>query len=191
MNKKELRSEFIKRRDGISPDARREKARKASRKIIESDEYKNAENIYAFMSFGSEIDTAIIIRDALERKKRLLLPKINKGVMTFKAVDDLLELTPGPYNIMEPDYNLPDEETDGFMLVPGVVYSADFYRVGYGKGYYDSFLNKAKGKGLKIFKAGFAFEEQVIDEVPTESHDERIDIIYTDMSIRRRQGHGG
>ena len=58
------------------------------------------------------------------------------------------------------------------IIVPGVTFDKDGNRLGHGKGYYDRILEK-----LKVPKIGLAFEFQIVDKVPSESHDEKLDYI--------------
>lgn len=175
--KKNLRKSINKLHHEVSSDDLAEFSQIASEKIIKDcKEYITADTVYAFVSFGKEIDTSHIIKDALARGKRLLLPRVTKEGMVFKEVADLNNLIRSDYGILEPAGTLPDIWEDGFMLVPGVVFGRDLYRIGHGAGYYDKFLAETE---KNIFKAGFCYNFQIIDKVPAEEHDIRIDAIYS------------
>ena len=160
-------------------------SRVASNRIIKDcEEYKSADVVYAFVSFGREIDTSIIINNALENGKRLLLPRVTDRGMVFKEVKDLNELIKSNYGILEPSDDLPDVCEDGFMLVPGVVFGKNLYRIGYGGGFYDRFF--AQTKDMNIYKAGYCHGYQIVDEVPTEEHDFKIDAIFSNDGVISR-----
>lgn len=79
------------------------------------------------------------------------------------------DLVPGAMNIMEPAAHTPTitpEEID-LLIVPGVAFTADGRRMGYGGGYYDRFIPQC----TKARILALAFEEQIVDDIPTESHD--------------------
>lgn len=183
--KKNLRKQVNKLHDELSEEDLKAHSRVASDRIIKDcEEYKSADVVYAFVSFGREIDTSIIINNALENGKRLLLPRVTDRGMVFKEVKDLNELIKSNYGILEPSDDFPDVCEDGFMLVPGVVFGKNLYRIGYGGGFYDRFF--AQTKVMNIYKAGYCHGYQIVDEVPTEEHDFKIDAIFSNDGVISR-----
>ena len=67
----------------------------------------------------------------------------------------------------------------GAIFVPGVAFDRAGRRLGYGKGYYDRMLGGADA----AFKIGLGFESQVVDELPEESHDIRLDALITEVDV--------
>ncbi|MBP2031753.1 5,10-methenyltetrahydrofolate synthetase [Clostridium algifaecis] len=88
------------------------------------------------------------------------------------------ELVPGAYNILEPESTefKVDEKSIDLSYIPGVAFDSSGGRIGYGGGYYDRFLQKLEKNSKKI---ALCYDFQVLDTVPTETHDIMIDSIIT------------
>jgi 5-formyltetrahydrofolate cyclo-ligase len=110
------------------------------------------------------------------------VPKIKKGygllAIEIKSLD---ELSPGTFGILEPagEKGISPEEID-LVVVPGVAFDKRGNRMGYGAGYYDSFLPKLRPE---VKKVAVAFEIQVTDSLPAEEHDVKMDLIITENTI--------
>jgi len=120
----------------------------------------------------------------LAKAKTLVLPKVNRArhaLDFFRVVAPETELEPGVFGIREP---VPSRcapvslDAVDFVLVPGVVFDARGGRIGHGAGYYDRLLARC-GPGTRLVAA--AFEVQVVDEVPMEPHDRRVDLVVTEL----------
>lgn len=150
-------------------------------------EYRKASLLLAYVSFHEEIDTRGIIRQAWRDGKRVALPVLTKGgSLDFYVVDALDRLLPGSRGLDQaPD---PDElplTTSDFLgsvcLVPGLVFDGEGYRVGYGAGYYDNFLQFYPGE-----KVGLVRSVQVSSNpLPRNPHDVPVDSLVTEGSIWR------
>ena len=100
--------------------------------------------------------------------------------MSFFIVNDISEMKPGTYAILEPPQDakeVPISEID-LILVPGVAFDQHGYRLGYGQGYYDRVLKKTKTQ-----KIGLAFEFQFVDALPHSLKDIPMDVIITEKKI--------
>lgn len=136
----------------------------------------NIDTILLYASFGSEIDTLSIVGEL--SGITVAFPVSHKdGIMTFHIVKSPDELYKGMYGIYEPDVSLPQPEiTDNTLCVlPGLAFTEDGARLGYGGGYYDRFLQKYP----LINKTALAYEEIITDSLPVMSHDIRADYIVT------------
>lgn len=142
--------------------------------------YTRASLILAFASFGSELNTQSLLRRVISDGKTLVLPRVNKTTQQLqlhriKALDALI---PGTWGILEPHpdaivFDLADIE---LIIVPGVAFDRAGYRIGYGKGFYDKLLSAANPATTRL---SAAFDCQIVDAVPNEAHDQRVDIIIT------------
>jgi|Deesub1362B_J571_1020462.scaffolds.fasta_scaffold00087_66 5-formyltetrahydrofolate cyclo-ligase len=185
MNKSLLRKEIIKKRDSIKPELRRDKSRLIQKRLTVLKEYREAKTVLLFASFDSEVDTSGIIDDALQRGKRVVLPKVDteEKRLALYSIKTRTELKPGFKGIPEPD-SLPEREVSleeiDFILVPGVAFDENGGRLGYGGGYYDKLLG---GLNRKPHLVAVAFEEQILEKVPVSNHDIRIPKIVTDQRI--------
>lgn len=155
-------------------------------KLVELEHYKVSKTIFVYMSFKNEVMTTELIKRMLSENKRVVIPYTDtKNTIIIpselKNVKDDLVLN--SFGYYEPVYDkikkVEPEEFD-LIVTPGVVFDRQLNRVGFGKGYYDRILSK-KRKNAKI--VAVAYEFQVLDEVPTESHDVKMDMIITEKNI--------
>ncbi len=132
----------------------------------------NVEHVAVFYPMRHEVD----LRD-LGEMYTLYLPKIVEDEIVF--YEDRGSYQKAPFNTTVPDHDEAVSMSDlEVVVVPGIVYDKNHYRIGYGKGYYDSFLSKYEG--LKI---GVCFDLFVIDSIPVETHDIAVDLVVTDQRI--------
>lgn len=141
------------------------------------DTLENADTVLLYASFGSEIDT-LSIAEKLFGRYNVAFPVSQKnGIMTFHTVQSLDDLEKGMYGIYEPDNSLPRPLiTDRTVCVlPGLAFTANGARLGYGGGYYDRFLQEFP----QILKTALSYEELITENLPVMSHDVRADYIVT------------
>ncbi len=148
-------------------------------KFLQTEEYINAEILLAFVSKDIEINTELIIKQALADGKTLALPKCKEeNLMDFYIVKDLSQLKEGYYGLLEPDPNqctkLLNTE-NSVCLVPGLAFDREGYRIGFGKGYYDRFLLDYKGVTV-----GMCYTKCVEETLPKGYYDRPIDILITE-----------
>ena len=129
-----------------------------------------------------EVDTRPIIDHLKELSKVILLPKVKNLDLLPIQIHDLDDLYIGYAGIREPKGDVYDGKID-VVIVPAVAYDKHGYRLGYGKGYYDRFLPKVE----PVIKIGLAFDFQVLDKLPHEFHDVRMDYIFTPTKIYKIQ----
>lgn len=137
----------------------------------------NIDTVLLYASFGTEIDT-MSIAEKLFGKYTVAFPLSRKdGIMTFHTVKSADELHKGMYGIYEPDASLPRPEINNSTLciLPGLAFTADGLRLGYGGGYYDRFLAEYS----HIHTMAFAYEELITENLPAMQHDIRADYILT------------
>ncbi|VVC01392.1 Phosphoribosylglycinamide formyltransferase [uncultured archaeon] len=143
-------------------------------------EYLSAKCLLLYSAKGSEVHTEGIIQSALLAGKKVVLPATMKESHSLELyeIKSASGLVLGAFGIMEPPKNaasrVQPEEID-IVVVPGVSFDRHGHRLGYGSGYYDSFLGKVKGK-----KIALAYGMQVLDKVPHEAHDISMDMVVTE-----------
>ncbi len=184
-DKWKIRKEITRRRDSIPPEVRKAKDRMIGQRLTALDEYRRAGTVLLFASFRTEVDTEGIIKDALRRRKRVVLPKVdavNKRLRLYRIID-AGELRPGFMGIPEPavgeEREVPPEEVE-FVMMPGVAFDERGGRLGYGGGYYDRLISGLKSRPPLV---AVAYEEQIVREVPVTDHDIRVDKIVTDKRV--------
>ncbi len=150
--------------------------------LIDSDLYYDAKIVLLYWSVDSEVGTHKMIDKVLSDGKRLALPKCmdSNGNMLFYFVRSYDDIVDGMYGIKEPVedelYTASDEPT--LCVVPGLCYTRDGYRLGYGKGYYDRFLEKFSGVSV-----GLCYDECLVESLPTDGYDKKVDFIITNKRI--------
>jgi 5-formyltetrahydrofolate cyclo-ligase len=180
MDKNELREYMKSLRCSISIEEKDKKDRSIFNKVVNNKQYIEAETIMAYVSFGLEVDTISIIKNALDNNKIVCVPKIinKKDGMKAVKIEKLEDLIKNKFGILEPlsfDKEINGKDIDLFF-VPGLAFDKNGGRIGYGAGYYDRFLKNSKDNSLKI---GLAYDFQVIDNVPMAENDIYLDIIIS------------
>lgn len=186
MDKKTLRKSMKSKRDELSSKDIHNLSDKVISRILDSDEYNKSENIFAFVSFGSEVFTHNFIKSSILNNKNIYIPYIKNNEMYAVKLKDFNDLELGYYDILslpENKIEIVDKKIIDLILVPGLIFDKNFYRIGYGGGYYDKFMND---KDLNAYKIGICFDFQVVETVEPQSHDIPVDKIITEMRIIER-----
>lgn len=161
----------------------REDSRRIRETLFEMSEYRNADIIFIYMSYGSEVRTAEIIEDAFASGKTVAIPKVqSSSKMEFFAVKDLENLKPGFHGILEPEGNDDMHIFPDLMLIPGIAFDEKCNRVGHGKGYYDRYLATIPDTAM----IALSYDEQIVPEIPAALSDHRMDKIITPTRIIER-----
>ncbi len=180
-NKKAVRDKFKKIRNSISDKNKKEKQIKDN--VISLGLIENADIIFLYAATGSEVNIDYIAEKALSEDKKVAFPVCidENGKMEFYFINNLNELNEGMYSIREPNQTTCEKAfftEKSVCFVPGLCFEKNGGRIGYGKGYYDRFLNKFNGTTV-----GISFEECVTDELKLEPHDKTVTYLITDKTI--------
>jgi 5-formyltetrahydrofolate cyclo-ligase len=139
-----------------------------------------------YLSGNLEVQTDSIIQKAYSYNKIVVLPAFDPEnyIMKLMKVDAFeQELIPGPRGVLEPDTGkckvVPMDRID-IAIMPGLAFDEKGGRIGMGTGYYDRLIPRLD---ITTRKVALTFEEQIIPQVPMESHDRHVDIIITDKRI--------
>lgn len=184
LSKRTLRKLILEKRDAVAMSTRKKWDEEVFKRIIHNEFYINSNIIFTFVSFGSEVNTHQIINLALNDNKIIYVPKIKskeKGIEIFR-INSLSDLKTGYFGILEPSENCSAANSSNIdlILMPGVAFDRQGGRLGYGAGFYDGFLTKMS---KNVAKVALAYQLQVVDTVPMESSDIRIDGIITNDSF--------
>lgn len=186
-----LRASMRRRLAALSPADVADASEAACRLLAGSDAFARADTVLLYASMQTEPDTGPLARRCLVSGKRLCLPRADweTGQIDPFEVDDWEHgLIQGRHGIREPGIDAPLvqlAEID-LVVVPGLAFDEAGRRLGRGGGFYDRFLERTAGRALAF---GLAFDEQVVNEVPAESHDASVDAVATDR--RLIMTHGG
>ena len=136
-------------------------------RLLQHPFYQEAKIIATYLSFSHEFQTQGLIEQALRDGKKVLIPKTYpKGRMEF-VVYHPQQLVKTSFGLLEPQGNLEVVEASQIDLihVPGLIFTTKGYRIGYGGGYYDRYLEHFSGHTLSTI-----YPCQVQDFIP-EKHD--------------------
>ncbi|MDY6820571.1 MAG: 5-formyltetrahydrofolate cyclo-ligase [Deferribacterota bacterium] len=126
----------------------------------------------------NEVKASPLINILLSKKKVIYLPIYDKNICSFGRVFDFSELALSKYGILEPKNRSNVDQVD-VIVVPGLAYDIRGNRLGRGAGFYDKVLKNLKVK----FRIAFAYDFQVLDSIPADDLDERVDFVITEKKI--------
>lgn len=171
MNCKEtLRREMIEKRKALNIV----NGEKFAEIIKQLNEFKNAKTLMLYMPVKGEADVTGI----LDENKLFLLP-VTVGADMYAS--PMGELEKGDFNVPVPKDKTSFDGKIDVVIVPGVAFDKSFNRMGFGKGYYDRFL-----QGRDSLKIGVCHSFQLLDEIPCEEHDVKMDLIITEDRVWRK-----
>ncbi|OGJ43912.1 5-formyltetrahydrofolate cyclo-ligase [Candidatus Peregrinibacteria bacterium RIFCSPLOWO2_02_FULL_48_14] len=178
--KQALRQEMREKRKALSPASYAKKSGEIHKQLENLKEWQSARTVLLYVSNEAEVDTHALLHDALEKNRRVFVPKTVGENLVICPLREWEDLKPGNFGILEPCEIVEEAhpESMDLILVPGLAFDRRGHRLGYGKGFYDKLLKNTRG-----FKVGLAFSEQVVEELPTEAHDVPLDLIITDSAL--------
>lgn len=164
-------------------------------RVMQLQEYQQANCIMWYVDVRDEARTRHALPAALESGKSIVIPYCVDGELELFHLEAMEELETGMYKILEPRSDLREVEAKNvdvkdldLILVPGVAFDARGGRTGHGKGYYDKLLENAKADTPLI---SLAFECQMFDEIPMQSHDIFMDKVVTESNVYDGIGRKG
>ena len=151
------------------------------RHLISLPEYQEAETVFCFVGIRREINTLSVLKDALDRGKKLCVPLcVDKGIMEAREITSLDQLQSGKYGLLEPSGDAPVVDVDeiDFAVIPCTTCNHLGQRLGKGGGYYDRFLSHYRGGTVMLCR-----EKLIREEIPVEPHDYPIPWVLTERGL--------
>lgn len=146
------------------------------KKVMSHPRYQQAHTIGIYVSLPREVDTMTLIEETL-KQHHVCVPKVHGNVMHFYEITSLEELEEGHFHVLEPTSNhLVQPEDIDLMIVPMMAFDHQFYRVGYGKGYYDRYFQRR----FHGYKLGLAYSFQKVDDIDKNLYDIPLDEIINE-----------
>lgn len=180
IEKSVLKKQMLEKRDQL--DNKAERSNIICQKILSSDVFKNAKTIFLFLSFGSEVDTNLIVETCFKQGKKVCVPVCKKdGIMDAVYINGFDDMACNKFGISEPvDVTKVAQKQDiDLIIAPGNVFDKNLNRIGYGKGFYDRFF-----VGTRAKRVALAFDCQVVDfDLPTNQYDVKMHSIVTEKQI--------
>jgi 5-formyltetrahydrofolate cyclo-ligase len=179
-----LRKTILKKREELPLNLVLSKSKQIEEKLFKLPEFLNAKKLMVYVSFKKEVFTHSIIKRLLQEKKFLTVPVMaSNNKIIASRLKNFSELEKNSIGLLEPKKEfirkINPKDLD-LIIVPGIAFSENGARIGYGFGYYDIFLSKLSSKTLKI---GLSFELQLTKNIPVEAHDIKMNKIITEKRI--------
>lgn len=209
-NKKEIRREALRRRDGLTAGQRRDYSERIAESLTALSCYREADAVLAYISFRSEADTFLLLERAFADEKAVFAPKVLGQEMEFFRIFSAADLAPGYQGISEPaggqsfgEWKVDQAgQCNALLCMPGAAFDRARHRIGYGGGFYDRYLsglfrNRENARAapdpqtgaeescprVRFATAALAFDCQIFDSIPWEAHDIRPERIVTETAI--------
>lgn len=189
MDKQDFRKKLIAERKALSAGEVQFRSQQIFRKFLSAAESFADNDVRAiafYFPIRGEVDTRALFRHFQSRQKTCLFPKVSGDRMDFYPVRDWSELQVGTFGIGEPQVgpSAPSVRPD-LVFVPGVAFSPDLYRIGFGAGFYDRAIHawKAEGSKSSVRLVALAYDFQILPSLPREPHDHAMDYIVTESRV--------
>ena len=171
-SKEDIRKTIVQKKKLLSNDEKLQAAELVFKQLFQLEQWEKAHRVLSYHSLPDELQTIQFLDKMIS--KELYLPKVDGELLRIVTYDKTC-LKSGAYNIMEPDVDsyFPVEKIE-LIIVPGVAFDKQKNRLGRGKGYYDRLLSNTNA--LKI---GICYDFQLVEEIPTNPHDIKMDMIIT------------
>lgn len=177
-----LRAEYVRIRTKISPALRSTTDARILQRLVELPTWREARLVLTYVSFGSEVDTHGLMQAAWSAGKQVAVPRCRRShSLDFYVISSEDDLGPGLRGLMEPSPDCgrpltPPQMVGSLCIVPGLVFDADGYRIGYGGGYYDRFLAFYPGEKVALVRS----RQLSGNPLPRDEHDVPVDWLVSE-----------
>ena len=182
--KQVIRKTILALREQLPPGTRAAYSAAITKHLLQLPEYRQTDAVLGYMNIGAEFASEIWIQQVLEDGKKLALPRVNRHTnqLDLYWVDDVeSQLVPGLWGIREPIVErcerLNTLNEVEFALLPGVAFTRDGARLGYGGGFYDKLLARMSHRPVLV---AAAFALQLVEHIPQEATDVKVGWIITE-----------
>lgn len=176
LDKHEVRKLALKARKTMSKGECIQKSEAIMQTLVHTPFFNSAKTIGLYASYLNEVDTYGLINYCLKYKKQVALPKVEGNDLTFYRIHSLDDLKVGAFHLLEPQTTIQVDTMD-LLIVPLIAFNENRDRIGYGKGFYDRFLNQKS-----LFCVGLAYESQKYS-FDRQSHDYPLNRIISEKRI--------
>lgn len=181
--KQEIRQQLLRRRSDLGGEEYQNKSAQIIQNLEKQQEFKNASTIHCYVSMNerNEVNTHSLIKDLIDSDKRLAVSITNfeEGTLSHRYLKNFEDLQRNKWGVLEPGDGEEAEVGDlDLVIVPMVGGDEDKNRIGYGKGFYDRFLQKADCATI-----GLLFDCCLVESIPVESFDVALQKCITETKI--------
>ncbi len=188
IQKTALRARMLASRRSIPLHLRTEMSMAIAGHVLRLPEMLTAHSVHLYLSMPShaEVDTASIVEGLSEIGKEISVPVIREGKLISAIYRKGEPLHPAQFGQPEPEVvSMADESQLDVVLIPLLCFDEKGYRLGYGKGLYDSFLQRLSRQGRNPCRIGLSFSQQMVDELPVNQWDEALHSVVHEHGIIR------
>ena len=174
MDKKELRAQIRQMKRAMTEQQIVAASAKLGELFVNTTQYQKAKTIYGYLPYNQEVRTVPMLEQAIRDGKRVAVPKVYGDDMKFIYMDDLSRVELGYAGIPEPvdDGPVADDPT-ALVLMPGMAFTKNGDRMGYGGGFYDKFLASEPNHPT----VALCYDFQMVESLPTEEYDIPVDCV--------------
>ena len=179
--KSEMREKYLAVRLAMPQEQKDAFDKKIHSKLFASITYRHSTDVLLYASAKGEVDTWKIFDQAIKDGKKVAFPCCNDdNTMTFRYVTSKDQMKEGAFGLLEPGSDCEQCNAGNFslLIVPGLVYDKNGYRIGYGKGFYDRYLSSFDGVAIGLCYSSFS-----VPEVPRGRYDRHVDVIITEKGV--------
>ena len=174
MDKKLLRREIREKKRAMTEEEIVSRSEKLAELFVRSEAYQMAATVYGYLPYNQEVRTVPMLEQALRDGKRVAVPKIYGDTMRFIYLEDLSAVEKNRMGIPEPVLDTPvAEDITALVLMPGLAFTKNGDRMGYGGGFYDRFLAEEPNHPT----VALCYDFQIVDSLPTEEFDIPVDTV--------------
>ncbi|MCE1225384.1 MAG: 5-formyltetrahydrofolate cyclo-ligase [Geobacteraceae bacterium] len=182
MPKKALRRDLLARRRAMDQATWHTASASAQQRLADLELFQRAACIALYSPIQQEVDTELLFATARSAGKQVLYPLVCGNNLQFREVTETGQRASGAFGILEPcrfgeEHSLASAD---LIVVPGVAFDLQGHRIGFGKGYYDRCLSQLPKHGTLV---GLCHDFQLLEQVPAERHDIRMQYVVTDKRI--------
>lgn len=187
--KQELRASCRLRRQGMEKGEKARLDHRVAEQVKRLKEYRPSTTLLVYVSTDIEVSTREIIENAWADGKKVAVPRCIPDTrdMEFHYITSFDDLAPGTFSVLEPSETLPvvTDFAGCLMIVPGMQFDMNGYRIGYGKGYYDRYMVRFTG-----ISAGICYSDELKPHMFHGRYDRPVNIVVTDQKIRTCKKRG-
>lgn len=193
VNKSRLRTRMLGVRDAIPSSEKKILDRRILQHLFAWNAFRDADSVFCYVSFRSEVDTFPVLQRVLSSGKRLLVPRVDPASRSMEAVviESTGDLKPGCYGILEPDLEGEREASGGngevidLVIAPGCAFTRRGDRLGYGGGYYDRFLGRLRDTGCVT--CALTYDRLILPSLPVKDIDIPVDYLIIESGVLRAE----
>jgi len=180
--KKQLRNDILEKRRSLSAEEIARWSRKIAEHFCAWPIYQACKTLMLYLAMADEAQADLLITDALAQGKRVCVPLLGEkyGEMSAVEIMSLEDLAVGRFGLRAPEASkvkIIAPSLIDLVIVPAVAFDQTGNRIGMGAGYYDRFLMQVRANTVLL---GLAFSCQLVDRLPSEEHDIRMQWLLTE-----------